>query len=368
MIHSKKKTAILRSTGEDAFFAASNSANGFHSYYSDCFDAREIGRVYVIKGGPGTGKSRFMREVSVCGRANGWHVRMIYCSSDADSLDGVILQKGGESIALLDGTAPHIYEPKLPGVREEIINLGDFWDSSRLRAGRERIEELNQIKRQAYRMAYRYLSAYGSVYQNRSEKMSPYMRRKAIADYAKKLMQQVPTEEAFSTQTALISSVGMRGVLGFDTYLAQAKKRYLIEDCKGCGELLLMELYRLASEKRLRVRVSRDPILPELIDGLFLVGSEIAFVLNSWEEIPYPYHRISTRRFVKISNMGAVRESVRFDVRMCQAMLDGVLEQMEEIRQAHFALEDVYSQAMDFERKEEFTKKFCNSLFDLKNG
>lgn len=368
MIHSKKKSAVLRSTGEDAFFAASNSAHGFHSYYSDCFDAREIGRVYVIKGGPGTGKSRFMREVSKCGEANGWRAKMIYCSSDADSLDGVILQKDGEVVALLDGTAPHVYEPNLPGVREEIVNLGDFWDSKRLRADRDRIEELNQTKRQAYRMAYRYLSAYGSVYENRAEKLLPYMRRDAIADYARKLMQQVATGKSFCTQTALISSIGMRGILGFDTYLSQSKKRYLIEDCKGCGELLLTELYRVASEKRLCVRVSRDPILPEIIDGLFLMESGIAFVLHSWEEIPYPHHRISTRRFVRISKMGAVRESVRFDSRMCQAMLDGVFEQMDVIRQSHFTLEAIYSQAMDFDKKEEFTKNFCNSLFDLQNG
>ena len=130
----------LRKTGEDAYFAASNSEKGFFSYYRECLDAAHIQRVFAIKGGPGTGKSHFMRTVADRGRACGWHVEYVYCSSDADSLDGIILSKGDTAIALLDATAPHVYEPSRPGVREELIDLGAFWDRSQLLERVERIE------------------------------------------------------------------------------------------------------------------------------------------------------------------------------------------------------------------------------------
>ena len=81
-------------TGEDAYFAASNSEAGFHSYYSECFEASHIGRIYAVKGGPGTGKSRFLRDVAEYATAKGSRCEYIYCSSDAASLDGVILQDG----------------------------------------------------------------------------------------------------------------------------------------------------------------------------------------------------------------------------------------------------------------------------------
>ena len=58
----KKKGVEMRHLEEDCCFAASNSAHGFHSYYAEFFDDAEVDRVFVIKGGPGTGKSRFMRE------------------------------------------------------------------------------------------------------------------------------------------------------------------------------------------------------------------------------------------------------------------------------------------------------------------
>ena len=364
----KKKKTVLRSTGEDACFAASNSAHGFHSYYSDCFDREEIGRLFIIKGGPGTGKSRFMREVSQCGEAHGWSSRMIYCSSDADSLDGVILQKEGDAIALLDGTAPHVYEPKTPGVREELVNLGDFWSSERLRERRDEIRAQNEIKQRGYRMAYRYLSAYEAVHENLREKVTPYLREKAMAEYAKKLLREIPSEQAFQPQTALIGSLGMKGEVQFDTYFQQAKKLYLIEDHRGIAAVFMGELYRLAAEKRLRVRVSRDPILPDVIDGLFLTGSGVAFAVGQWQDLDLPHRKISMRRFMRTAELRAIRETLRFDERMCDTMRNGALEQMEVIRRAHFELENIYTAAMDFDAKENFTKKFCNQLFDLQNS
>ena len=363
----KKSASELRATGEDAYFVASNSARGFQSYYDECFNNREIGRVFVIKGGPGTGKSRFMREVSDCAVQHGWQRRMIYCSSDANSLDGVILCKGARSIALLDGTAPHVFEPKIPGVREDLVNLGEFWNGDRLQSRGSEIEECHRAKLMGYRMTYRYLSAYGAIYENRAEKLAPYVRWKPLSDYAKRLMDSIDDGISFESQTALMESVGMSGRVRFDTYAARARQLYLIADCRGIGGYLLRELYRLAMEKRLRVRVSRDPILPDVIDGLFLTESGVAFVVGDEETCRYPHHLISMRRFLRVSEMQSIRKSVNFDRQLMDAMLGEALEQMQQVRRAHFELEQIYSEAMDFEAKENFTKKFCIRLFDLQN-
>jgi hypothetical protein len=41
----------------------------------------------------------------------------------------LILEK---KIAILDGTSPHTMEPNFPGVIENIINLGVYWDETKL--------------------------------------------------------------------------------------------------------------------------------------------------------------------------------------------------------------------------------------------
>ena len=62
----------IRTTNEDAYFAASNSTAGFISYYEEVFRASRIGHIWAVKGGPGTGKSRFLRDVSDSAIEQGW--------------------------------------------------------------------------------------------------------------------------------------------------------------------------------------------------------------------------------------------------------------------------------------------------------
>lgn len=364
----KGSRETVRATGENAYFAASNSAGGFQSYYRECFDDARIGRLYAVKGGPGTGKSRFLREVSEVAAARGWEREMIYCSSDPESLDGVILTRGEEGIALLDATAPHVWEPTQPGIREEIVNLGTFWDGAALRSRAAEIRALNAEKQKAYRMAYRYLESYGAVSENREELLAPYLRQGAIRRFAAKLLRDVPDGKEFTARTALIRSVGMRGAVSLDTYFAQARKIYVIEDCRGSAWLLMRDLYEIAAEKKLAVRVSKDPILPARVDGLFLLESGIAFAVCPPEACAYPCRRVSLRRFAETCRMAKIRAPLNYAERMCRAMREGAIREMERVRELHFAIERIYTEAMDFSAKEEFTKAFCDSLFPLQNG
>ena len=279
----------IKTAKENAYFAASNSTKGFVSYYKEIFLNSRIGHVWAIKGGPGTGKSRFLRDVSNYATARGWECEYVYCSSDPDSLDAIILTKeGSESIALLDATAPHLFEPICPGARDDVVDLGQFWDSEILSARRAEIEQLNREKGEAYRRAYRYLSGFGDMRVNRDSLVAPYINRSKIASLAQKLLRDLPVGEAYSAEPALIHSIGMRGEVGFDTYFRKAKELYVIADCHGAAQYLMMELGKLANEKRLSIRVSHDPAEAEKIDGLFFLTGGTAFVVCPEEECDYP--------------------------------------------------------------------------------
>jgi len=357
----------IRSNGENAYFAASNSAQGFRSYYSDVFDRARVKRLFAIKGGPGTGKSRFLREVAVCGERAGYRGEYIYCSSDPDSLDGVILSRGEDCVALLDATAPHVYEPSRPGVREELVNLGAFWDAGALARRGEEIEGLMLQKSRAYERAYRYLAGVGLMCQNRDALVKPYVDTDGIDSLANRLMRDVEAGEGSEIVPALMHSVGMRGEVGFDTYFRRADRIFLIEDCRGIAQYLTRALLRLAEKKGLRILLSRDPVLPDRIDGIFLCKRQIAFVVASAEECAYPFKPIRMRRFLDTASMRVVRGEVNFCERMRRLMLEVAKSAMEQVREHHFRLEEIYSAAMCFSEKEHFTKNFCERLFDLQN-
>ena len=190
----------------------------------------------------------------------------------------------------------------------------------------------------------------------------------SIVDYAKKLTSQIPVGKNFRAQTCLMESVGMSGRVSFDCFLCQATRLYLIDDCRGIAIYLTEALYRLAMEKKLQVRVCRNPILPDFIDGIFFSESGIAVAIRPHADVDIPHHRISMRRFLKTSDLQRTKEASAFDERMMRAMLQATLEEMEVVRAAHFALEEIYSSSMNFEKKEEFTKSFCTHWFDLKNS
>ena len=47
---------------EKKYFASANTEKGFVSYFDEIYGV--LDRVYIIKGGPGTGKSHFIRNIA----------------------------------------------------------------------------------------------------------------------------------------------------------------------------------------------------------------------------------------------------------------------------------------------------------------
>ena len=357
----------IKSTGKDAYFAASNSTKGFISYYEEVFRNSRINHVWAIKGGPGTGKSRFLQDVSNYAITRGWSDEYIYCSSDPDSLDAVILTKEGRgSIALLDATSPHLFEAICPGAREDIVDLGQFWNSDILSSRRTEIEQLNREKGDAYRRAYRYLNGFGDMRANRDVLAAPYIHQAKIASFAQRLLRDFSKGDGYSVQPALVHSIGMRGEVRLDTYFRAAKEIYIVSDCYGAAQYLMMELGKLANQKSQSIRVSHDPVEAEKIDGLFFCDNGIAFVVCPEEECNYPHSTVSMRRFVDTASMKHVRMALRAIDRISRALKAEAIDALEKVREVHFRLEDIYSNAMDFGAKEAFTKSFCQKLFDKK--
>ena len=70
-----------------SYFMGSNTPVGFISRFSQLVDPRMISTAYVLKAGPGTGKSSLMRRFADFFEQKGYEVHRIYCSSDIQSLD-----------------------------------------------------------------------------------------------------------------------------------------------------------------------------------------------------------------------------------------------------------------------------------------
>ena len=136
-------------------FPGGNTSQGFYSYYHYMI-APNATRIFCIKGGPGVGKSTFMKYIGEKMVELGYDVEHHCCSSDNNSLDGVVIPAIG--VALLDGTAPHVVDPKNPGVVDEIIHLGDFWNEEKMVENKDAVLKSNARVGRLFKIAYNQLA------------------------------------------------------------------------------------------------------------------------------------------------------------------------------------------------------------------
>ncbi|MGV3489667.1 MAG: PRK06851 family protein [Tuberibacillus sp.] len=132
------------------YYAGSNSSRGFYSFYDEAL--KGLDRLYILKGGPGTGKSTLIRKVGESLNQKGFDIEFLHCSSDNQSLDGVIIP--ALKTGIVDGTAPHIVDPKYPGAVDRIVNLGDYRDDDKLAQHKNEIVSLTDEISATFKKAY----------------------------------------------------------------------------------------------------------------------------------------------------------------------------------------------------------------------
>lgn len=132
------------------FFTCGNTAKGFRNLFRS--NIQSLTKLFILKGGPGTGKSTIMKKIGKELETLQYDVEYVHCSSDPDSLDGVIVPKLG--VGIVDGTAPHVIEPTAPGAIEEYVNLGVSWDTDKLETHAKEILDIQNKIKQCYEKAY----------------------------------------------------------------------------------------------------------------------------------------------------------------------------------------------------------------------
>ena len=401
------------------YFAASNSAEGFKNYYAEVFSRADF--VYIIKGGPGTGKSSLMKKYSRAAEERGEVCEYYYCSSDPSSLDGVLIFGEHGAIGMLDGTSPHVCEPKFPGAREQIINLGECWDVSLLHKQKNEIIALSERKSAAYKNAYTYLRSVGNLRAVSDGFLSEAVNFDKLRAVASRLVKDLPHGRA-RTVPSILDSVSMSGRVRLTTFEENAEKLYIISDFHGLGKIFLTELYAALRDRDVSARVSYDPICSERVDGIFLEREKIAFVSLADAQEKYGELKkscnscarggglssgdvrdgatlsvnerfgglssgdggksaalcenggaalttggrevlfINAKRFIDTEKLRDIRGELRYTERLAQSSLDGALHALAGAKIYHFLLEDIYGKAMDWSKFEKMCADLCGKI------
>ena len=350
-----------------AFFAASNSAQGFFSRYAALFEHPNA-RLYLIKGGPGSGKSRLLWEMVAAAERAGFAAQLYLCSSDPTSLDAVHLtHPDGRCLIALDATAPHSMEASRPGVREQLIDLGAFWRQEELFARREEIEARMREKETHYAAAYRYLGAAALCRDNAQEMLVPLVHHSALQRLAHRCVAAAMERERGSATVRHIctDSLGMKGRVSLPTLENHAARLCGFAPCYGLEYTVLDELWQEGARRGADMIVSHHPIYPACVDAVYFIDSRVAFLSRevTEEETALPCRSFRLQHLLDAQGLRQVRPELRALRKQQQALETLAVQAMSRVAQAHFTLEAIYGAAMDFTAKEAYSHQLLGRLF-----
>ena len=159
------------------FFLGANSAEGFYGLYEQLLDAK-LYDLIILKGGPGCGKSTFMKKIGKAAEESGLDVEYVLCSSDPDSLDGVLVPQW--HVGYADGTAPHVLDVSFPAAAGAYLDLGQFYDIDAIRPELPRLRALTEKNQALYREAYRALREAKAVHDEIEAVYNPHVDFAAV--------------------------------------------------------------------------------------------------------------------------------------------------------------------------------------------
>ncbi len=346
----------------NTYFAACNSMNGFLCRFDEILFTDEIKRIFILKGGPGTGKSYLLRVLGTHAEEQGIPVEYFLCSSDTSSLDAIMFPTLGCVIA--DGTAPHALEPKYPGAVETIVNLGNFFSPDVLTHRAEEIISLANEKSLNYRSAYTYLKCAGSL----REHCVSYIERCIVPAKTENIVKHELSRLTLTygkEKLRLIRAIGVHGQVEVSGLDKNAVRRVAVTELYGAGYAFTEALRQRLLKENVEFISSRDPLLPDRTDALLCGGVLYKVTTSSCEEYDAS---INSARFIDVKKLRTVSDELKRSKKIASALTAEAIKYLTRSGEIHSEIEKIYFEAMNFKAKEEFTRKFCSELFDNGSG
>ncbi|MDD4564299.1 MAG: ATPase [Eubacteriales bacterium] len=362
---------------ERHMYPGNNTPEGFFSYYQYILSQEEADRIICIKGGPGVGKSTFMKKIGESMLQKGHNVDFMHCSSDNSSLDGIVLRD--KKIAMIDGTAPHVVDPINPGAVDSIIHLGDYWDEEGIRKNRNAVIRNSERVRSIFGRAYNYLAAAGKMYDNLFSIYESAIKNEELYKLAAKIIgDELIHREICLNQGDIkkyfASAITPTGFENFiDTLLSGYKKIYLIKAPIGVSSERMLNLFMEGAVYRsLNVEGYYCPMKPSTkLEHLLIPELRLAFITSNL------YHTIDLSENpaeVEVINLDNI---IRYDIiKYQEPILEDSRIKMRELleksvyclaqaKKEHDKLEQYYVPNMDFLKIDslrlELTQKFSQS-------
>ncbi|WHH59200.1 ATPase [Petroclostridium sp. X23] len=287
----------------------------------------------------------------------GYDVEFMHCSSDNNSLDGIVIKD--IKVALLDGTAPHVVDPKNPGAVDEILHLGDYWNENGIRENKEKILELNANVGKLFARAYKYIAAAKSIYDDIVVINKEAVNAAGVNLEADKIITDefgdIPVSDRVGNIRKLFGSAITPN--GFYNYLESVvginDNIYVIKGAHGTGTgALLSKVADAAIQRGFDVEAYYCPMEPDTkVEHVVIPALSLAFTTsNKYHEMAEDVGTVvDLDGYVNNNILSKYEDTLAYDVETFDMLLTKAIDTIKEAKQAHDLMETYYIPNMRFD-------------------
>ncbi len=352
-----------------SFFFGVNNAAGYVSLFDKLYDPYRAGEHIILKGGPGTGKSTLMKRVADLLESRGVFVERGWCSADPQSLDAVFAPELNFSI--MDGTAPHVLEPTLPGVTETLVDLSAAWDRAYLREHLEEIGDLVRANRNEHRKCAEYLRLASQLDAHAADLAGACVDTAKLLRYSTRLARRLIPERKGAApgrvRHRLLSCPTPAGIVTLhETVAAFCDRVIAVEDPFGvCSAFVADTIAAAAAANGSDVYVCTCPLAP-LTRTEHVIVPDLRLAIFTDNAYHHPLgvtgNTVHAARFYDRDEFAARREKMSFAKRAQKDMVDEAVRKLSLAKDLHDRIEEYYGKATDFDVVDSLAASVLQSL------
>ena len=347
---------------KQTYFLGGTSPSGFRSDFSHLIESEGYYTI-ILKGGPGTGKSTLMKKIAE--EFSDCTVSLYYCSSDIKSLDAVVIEE--KKLIVVDGTSPHTFDPIYPGAAQEIVNLGEYWDSRKLRDVSAEIRKTADENKALHARVRAYIKAVASINDDIASIGEQALNKEKLTAYASRLCRK-----------AISKNKGAKGKVFFRQLSAFTTENYYTRKLTGdLSVYILNDDYFTGSDFLLRIVADyltnngHDAVISEcnmhhtpMYEHVVSESAGVAFMTSNFFNkcTQTPSAQINFRRFYNNEKLSLRKQRFNFDKKASLQLAQEAAEILSEALSVHDELEKYYIDAIDFEKLSRFSAKLVKRI------
>ncbi|WP_315167780.1 ATP-binding protein [Metaclostridioides mangenotii] len=348
-------------------FPGGNTSKGSYSFFNNIVP-ENVNRIFCLKGGPGVGKSSLMKKLAKEYNSKGYDIELFHCPSDPNSLDALVIKELG--VLLLDGTSPHIVDPKLPGAEDEIVNLGDFLNTAELEKNKNKIIETDRDISDSFKRAYKYLAAAEPIYIGIQDKNSTCLNigklNKMTEKFIDELFKDIKNTGVYRKKVHLFGSaitpVGCVDHAG-NIFPEDAEIYYLSGEIGTGKSTFIKRIADKAELKGMKVELYHYPLIPEKVESVYIENLNIGFtVSNLFSE----RRTIDFNEYLDKKKLLKYEEDIKTDEKALEDLLNLAISSLKRAKANHDIMEGYYVPNMDFDKVSELREEIIKKINSYK--